>query len=541
MFEGYSTRWELFVNLVQFLLRNHQELFNLILEHLFLVVIATGMAVVIGVPLGILLTRRPNLRKPVLGLANIMQTVPSLALFGFLIPVNLYLFQVRILGGIGARTAIVALVLYALLPIIRNTYTGISGVDPAIREAGRGMGMTDRQLLFQIELPLALGVIIAGVRVATVICVGTATIAAAIDAGGLGRYIFRGLRMNDNTLILAGALPAALIAVAADLLLGYVERVLQFGETVKRKSRKILWATAFVLATLGLFAAMNLFQGKAAGRIAVGSKDFTEQVILGELLAQSIESETTLSVERRFDLGGSLAHEALLAGEIDAYVEYTGTALLAILKGRPAKDPQEVYQRVKAEYASRYKLEWMKPLGFNNTFAILVRGEDAQKFGLKTVTDAARISARWRAGFGQDFMSRSDGYAGFARTYGFHFQEIREMELALTYRALAEKQVDLIAGNSTDGLISRYGLVQLVDDRNYFPPYDAVPVVRQSILDTYPELRRVMDGLGGMLSVEEMRKLNDQVDGEKRQAKEVVREFLAQKGRGSKPTLAWRN
>jgi osmoprotectant transport system permease protein len=529
------------VNLFPFLLRNHQELFTLILEHLFLVLISTGLAVVIGVPLGILLTRKPHLRKPVLGFANIMQTVPSLALFGFLIPVNLYLFHVRILGGIGARTAIVALVLYALLPIIRNTYTGISSVDPAIKEAGRGMGMTDRQLLFQVELPLALGVIIAGVRVATVICVGTATIAAAIDAGGLGRYIFRGLRMNDNTLILAGALPAALIAVAADLLLGSLERILQFGDAIKRRSRKIVWATALVLATLGIFAGINLFQGKTSGRIAVGSKDFTEQVILGELLAQSIETATTLTVERRFDLGGSLAHEALLAGEIDSYVEYTGTALLAILKEKPSKDPQAVYQRVKSEYANRFKLEWMKPLGFNNTFAILVRAEDAQKFGLKTVTDAARISARWRAGFGQDFMSRADGYPGFAAAYGFHFEEIREMELALTYRALAEKQVDLIAGNSTDGLIRRYGLVQLVDDRNYFPPYDAVPVVRQSILDQYPELRRVLDGLGSVLSVEEMRKLNDQVDSEKRQAKEVVREFLAQKARGSKPGLARSN
>ena len=197
------------MNLLQFLLGNHRELSDLIMEHLFLVIISMGIAILIGVPLGILLTRRPNLSKPVLGFANIMQTVPSLALFGFLIPLNIYLFHVRILGGIGARTAIVALVLYALLPIIRNTFIGISGVDPAIREAGRGMGMTDRQLLFQVELPLALGVIIAGIRVATVICVGTATIAAAIDAGGLGRYIFRGLRMNDNVLILAGAVPVA--------------------------------------------------------------------------------------------------------------------------------------------------------------------------------------------------------------------------------------------------------------------------------------------------------------------------------------------
>ena len=193
------------MTLIEFFSRNSSELTTLTLEHLFLVVVSTGIAILIGVPLGILLTRRPALSKPVLGFANIMQTVPSLALFGFLIPLNVYLFHVKIVGGIGARTAIVALVLYALLPIIRNTFTGISNVDPAIRDAGRGMGMTDRQLLLRVELPLALGVIIAGVRVATVICVGTATIAAAIDAGGLGRYIFRGLRANDNVLILAGA------------------------------------------------------------------------------------------------------------------------------------------------------------------------------------------------------------------------------------------------------------------------------------------------------------------------------------------------
>ena len=518
------------MSLLEFLVRNRQEVLELALEHLFLVVISTGIAIVIGVPLGILLTRRPSLSKPVLGFANIMQTVPSLALFGFLIPINLYLFQVRILGGIGARTAIVALVLYALLPIIRNTYTGISNVDPAIREAGRGMGMTDRQLLFQVELPLALGVIIAGVRVATVICVGTATIAAAIDAGGLGRYIFRGLRMNDNVLLLAGAVPAALIALAADLLLGYVERTIRFGDAIKRQSKKVFFSVVTALAVLGLLGVMNLFQGKTSDRIAVGSKDFTEQVILGELLAQAIEAKTGLKVERRFDLGGSLAHEALVAGEIDMYVEYTGTALLAILKGQPSSDAQAVYRRVKADYATRFKLEWTAPLGFNNTFSILVRGADAQKLNLKTVTDAAKVSARWRAGFGQDFMSRADGYAGFAKTYGLHFKETREMDLSLTYRALAEKQVDLIAGNSTDGLISRYGLAQLEDDRHFFPPYDAVPVVRQTTLEKFPELRAVLKQLGGILSVDVMRKLNYTVDGEKRQAKDVVREFLTQKG-----------
>jgi osmoprotectant transport system permease protein len=517
------------MSLLGFFLEHRAEVLALTLEHLFLVGVSIGIALLIGVPLGILLTRKPALSKPILGFANIMQTVPSLALFGFLIPVNLVLFDVRVVGGIGARTAIVALVLYALLPIIRNTFTGISGVDPAIREAGRGMGMTDRQLLFQVELPLALGVIIAGVRVATVICVGTATIAAAIDAGGLGRYIFRGLRANDNVLILAGAVPAALIALIADLFLGSLERAIRFRDAASRKLRRLLWPALATALILTVFGTVSFFRGYSASRIAVGSKDFTEQIILGELLAQAIETKTGLQVERRFDLGGNLAHQALLAGEIDVYVEYTGTALLAILKNPPLKDPKEVYRQVKSSYAKQFGSEWTEPLGFNNTFAILVRSDEAQRNSLKTISDAAKISPRWRAGFGQDFMSRTDGYPGFARTYGFRFEEIREMDLSLTYRALAEKQVDLIAGNSTDGLINRYGLVQLEDDRHYFPPYDAVPVVRQASLEQHPGLREALGELGGILNVEEMRRLNYAVDGEHKQAKDVVREFLLQK------------
>jgi osmoprotectant transport system substrate-binding protein len=242
-----------------------------------------------------------------------------------------------------------------------------------------------------------------------------------------------------------------------------------------------------------------------------------------------MEAKTGLHVERRFDLGGNLAHEAMIAGEIDVYVEYTGTALLALLKRPPIKDPAEVYRQVKSSYAKQFNSEWTEPLGFNNTFAILVRGDEARRHNLKTISDAARMSSQWRAGFGQDFMSRPDGYAGFVKTYRLNFKEVREMDLSLTYRALAEKQVDLIAGNSTDGLINRYGLVQLEDDLHYFPPYDAVPVVRQRALENHPELREVLEQLGGILNVEEMRKLNYAVDGEHRQATEVVREFLIHK------------
>lgn len=517
------------MSLLEFFLRNRNEVAQLSLEHLFLVAVSTGIAVLVGVPLGIALTRRPRLSNPVLGFANIMQTVPSLALFGFLIPLNLYLFHIRILGGIGARTAIVALVLYALLPVIRNTFTGIQSVDPAIREAGRAMGMTGRQLLFQVEIPLSLGMIVAGVRVATVICVGTATIAAAIDAGGLGRYIFRGLRMNDNTLILAGAVPAAAMALGADLLLGWLERLLSTGSGRLLK-RKLTWA-AVALALIAVSAMWIVFYPpKAAQKVAVGAKDFTEQLILGELLAQTIERKTGLPVQRRFDLGGNLAHEALLAGEIDLYVEYTGTALTAILRQSPLKDPAAVYRRVKETYAASFGLELTEPLGFNNTFAILIRGAEARRLHLKTISEAAKHAGKWRAGFGQDFMSRPDGYSGFSATYGLKFAEVREMDLSLTYRALAEAQVDLIAGNSTDGLIARFDLFQLADDRAYFPPYDAVPVVRRETLKRFPALREALRRLGGTISVEEMRELNFQVDGERRPVKEVVRGWLIRKG-----------
>lgn len=521
------------MSLWEFLLHYRAEVFELTLEHLFLVGLSTAVAVLIGVPLGIALTRKPWLSKPVLGFANIMQTVPSLALFGFLIPLNIYLFHMRIVGGIGARTAIAALVLYALLPIIRNTFTGISGVDPAIREAGRGMGMTDRQLLFQVEIPLSLGVIIAGVRVATVISVGTATIAAAIDAGGLGRYIFRGLRMNDNTLILAGAVPAALMAVVADLVLGWVESAFNVGVFGRVKGRRVAWASLALALALGGWIGFAVYSGKSEGRVAVGSKDFTEQIILGEVLAQVIEAKTNLGVVRRFDLGGNLAHQALVAGEIDTYIEYTGTALTAILHHRPLTDPKEVFRLVKKEYAANFGLEWTEPLGFENTFAILVRGEDARRLNLRTISDVAPYAPKWRAGFGQDFVSRPDGYEGFARTYGLRFSALREMDLSLTYRALVEQQVDLIAGNSTDGLIARYNLVQLRDGRHYFPPYDAVPVVRQETLKRHPEIREALRALEGLISVDEMRQLNFQVDGEHRPVAEVVRGFLRKKGIGN--------
>lgn len=261
--------------------------------------------------------------------------------------------------------------------------------------------------------------------------------------------------------------------------------------------------------------------------IVVGSKNFTEQVILGELLAQHIESSTGLPVERRLNLGGTfICHQAIQAGDIDVYVEYTGTALTAILKQPPISDAAEVYRRVKQAYAEQFQLEWMEPLGFNNTFAMIVRGEDARALKIRTISQAAQHTSGWRAGFGPEFMERADGYDGLTKTYRLQFaQPPRIMDLGLMYRALIEKQVDIVAGNSTDGLIASLDLVVLEDDKHYFPPYEAAPVVRRQTLQRYPALQQALRQLGGCISAEQMRRLNYQVDGRQRDVRELVAEF----------------
>jgi glycine betaine/choline ABC-type transport system substrate-binding protein len=266
--------------------------------------------------------------------------------------------------------------------------------------------------------------------------------------------------------------------------------------------------------------------------IVVGSKNFTEQLILGELIAQQIEATTRLPVERRFYLAGTfICQQAILSGRIDMYPEYTGTALTAILKQNPAGSSEQVYDRVKSEYSSRFNLELGPPFGFNDTFAIEVRGEDAQRLHLKTISQVATYTPHWRAGFGYEFMERSDGYKGLAATYGLRFAEPpRIMDLGLLSRALKEKQVDLIAGNTTDGLIPALNLFVLDDDRHYFPPYEAVPVIRQQVLVKHPAVLDAVSGLAGKINDQEMRELNYAVDGHHRDVKEVVAEFRRKKG-----------
>lgn len=267
-------------------------------------------------------------------------------------------------------------------------------------------------------------------------------------------------------------------------------------------------------------------------RVVIGSKNFTESLILGELMAQQIETHSHLKVERRFYLAGTfICQQAILAGRIDAYPEYTGTALTAILKESSSGDQQAVYQRVKTEYDQRFRLTLGPGFGFNDTFAIEIRGEDARRTGIRTLSQAAAIAPHWRAGFGYEFMERPDGYQGLAATYNLHFAEKpRVMDLGLLARSLRDHQIDLAAGNATDGLIPALDLFVLEDDRHYFPPYEAVPVIREQTLGEHPEISQSLSALGGKISDEDMRHLNYAVDGEHRNVGDVVRDFLRSKG-----------
>jgi osmoprotectant transport system permease protein len=504
--------------LLRFWLTHRAELGRLIEQHVVLVLISTGAAATIGIPAGILAFRRPRLGRPLLFAANVAQTIPSLALLGFMLPLPF-------IGGVGPRTALVTLTLYALLPIVRTTVGGLKSLDPAVIDAGVAMGMTSRQLLFMVELPLALPSIVAGLRVATVIGVGTATIAAAIGAGGLGEYIFRGLSMVDSTTILAGAIPAAALALMADGGLAWLEHRLRTRRATPSKARALAAVAAVVAAAVSTWSVAA--GSSSSARVVVGSKNFTEQVVLGELMAQAIEAEG-VPVVRKLYLGGTfICDRALRSGDIDLYVEYTGTAVTAVFHHDVPHDPDQAFAQARELYA-RGGLTALEPLGFNNTFAVLVRARDARRLDLRSIDDLRAVASGWTPGFGYEFLQRSDGYPGLSETYGLRFGGApRGMDLSLIYKALADGQVDVIAGDATSALIDALDLAALDDSRRYFPPYDAAPIARTSALLRYPEIGRAAARLAGHVTDRDMRSMNRAVDIDKRDPSEVAAQFLA--------------
>lgn len=501
-------------------------------EHVILTGVSTGFAIVLGIPLGVFASRVRWLRNPLLGAVGILQTVPSLAMLAFLL---------ALLERIGALPAIIALTLYALLPIVRNTLAGLEGIAAEIQEAAVGIGMSRRQQLVMVQVPLAAPVILAGIRTAAVIGVGIATLAAFIGAGGLGQFIVRGLALSNTRLILLGAVPAALLALLVDNAIGAAEWGLKRTRqsergSIKAKLKPLGLAAPLVLILLGVVAyftapatgsARQAQQPEGGATLRIASKNFTEQFILGELVAQLIETRTELAVERRFGLGGTMiAHGALSRGEVDVYVEYTGTALTAILQRDVVTDPDSALRIVRKAYCDRFDAEWLQPFGFNNTYALAVRFADASEFGWGNISDLSSRASQLRAGFPSEFMERPDGYPHLRRVYGFSFGTVVDVDPAIMYEAVAKAELDVISAFATDGRIEAYDLVLLTDDAHAFPPYYAAPVVRRQALQEHPGLREVLAPLASLIDDATMRRLNFQVDERGESPADVARSFL---------------
>ncbi|PLS17285.1 glycine/betaine ABC transporter [Bacillus sp. M6-12] len=496
------------------------EILEALQQHLFLSIVSIVLATLIAIPLGIFIARRRKFAEPIIGVASIFQTIPSLALFGFLLP----------LFGIGNITAIIALTIYALLPILRNTYTGITGVEQSAVEAGRGMGMTKNQILRMIEIPLALPIIMAGLRTATVLTIGVATLAAFIGAGGLGDIIYRGLSTARNELVLAGAIPAAVLAIVIDLILKRIEVA-----TDPRSGKKFSWKKASLV--LVPVAALLLFFGLRGGAedntVVVAGKKFTEQYILPYIISEYVKEKTDYNVEVREGLGETpIMTQAAENGDVDIFVEYTGTGLMTILKEKynPDDTPDAIYEKVKKGYSEELGLEWMKPLGFENTYALAFNPETYKQLRVKTISEMAPIASQITFGGPTDFYEREDGFPGLSKTYNLQFNEKRSLDPNLMYTAVKEGEVDAIPAFTTDGRIVRFNLKTVKDDKKFFPPYYAAPVVRKEALEEFSELKDVVNQLGDKISEEEMAEMNAKVDLDKEEPRDVAREFLKKKG-----------
>lgn len=489
-------------------------------EHLFLSLVSILIATAIAVPLGIYISRKRSLAEPIIGVTSIFQTVPSLALFGFLLP----------LFGIGNTTAIIALTIYALLPILRNTYIGITGVNASVIEAGRGMGMTKNQILRMIELPLALPIIMGGLRTATVLTIGVATLAAFIGAGGLGDLIYRGLSTARNELVLAGAIPAALLALLCDWILKRIE-IATDPKSKKKVSLKKIGYIALPVAALLLFFA---FKGEAQDdAIVISGKKWTEQYILPHILEEYIKDKTDYKVRVDEGIGETpILTKAIQKGDIDVYVEYTGTGLLTVLKDKytPGMDADQIYNKVKNGYDKKYQLEWLKPFGFENTYAMALNSETYKKLNIKTVSELVSHSSDLVLGAPTDFYEREDGYPALSKTYGLNFKSKESLDANLMYTAVKEGDVQVIPAFTTDGRIPRFHLGVLKDDKKYFPPYYAAPIVRKDTLEKYPKLEKVLNELEGKITNKDMAEMNARVDLDKADPKQVARDFLKKKG-----------
>ncbi|WHZ00939.1 osmoprotectant update ABC transporter permease/substrate-binding subunit OpuFB [Neobacillus sp. YX16] len=499
-------------NLLSVLSARKSQLLNALLEHIEISLIALFFSLIIAIPLGIYLTRKQRIAEYIIGFTGVLQTIPSLALLGLLIP----------LFGIGNIPAIIALVAYALLPLLRNTYTGIKEIDPSLLEAASAMGMNGRKRLLKVELPLAMPVIMAGVRTATILIIGTATIAALIGAGGLGDIILLGIDRNDYSLLILGAVPSALLAIIFDLLLRKLEGI---------SFKKMIVATgAFALITILIIGSMvgpTLLQ-KEQKTIIISGKFGTEPEILDYMYKLMIEENTDILVELKPGLGStSFVFNALKSEEIDIYPEFSGTVISDLLKEDLVSTiRKDVFKQAKEGMAREFNMVMLAPMEYNNTYALAVRKDFAEQYQLKKISDLVKVQQHVKAGFDPEFADRKDGYPGLSQEYGLNFDSIATIDPSVRFQAINTGKLNLVAVYSTEGDIEKNHLVVLEDDKNFFPPYQASPLLREETINQYPEIVPVLNKLSGKITDDEMRRMNYEVSVERKSAESVARDFL---------------
>ncbi|HEL9638332.1 ABC transporter permease/substrate-binding protein [Streptococcus suis] len=500
------------MNLFETFIERKDEWGVALFEHLRISLLALIIAIAIAVPLGLILSSKKRLTEWSLQITGIFQTIPSLALLGLFIPFM----------GIGTLPAVVALVIYAIFPILQGTLTGLGEIDPSLEEAATAFGMNKWEKLKKFKLALAMPILMSGIRTASIMIIGTATLAALVGAGGLGSFILLGIDRNDSALILIGAVSSAVLAV----LFGYGIRLLQ-----DKKPKTILLALLVTLFTVGAsYVPVLNFSTK---QLVIAGKLGAEPEILINMYKLLIEDRTDIKVEIKPNFGKtSFLYEALKSGSIDIYPEYTGTITSTLLKNSPmdlSTNPEEVYTYAKEAILEQDGLMYLAPMAFQNTYALAVTEDYAQKNGIEKISDLAKVQQTAVAGFSLEFNDREDGNIGLKNLYNLQLN-VKTMEPALRYEAIKSGNVQIIEAYSTDSKVVTYKLKILEDDKQLFPPYQAAPLLSKETLEKYPELEQVLGVLAGNISTEEMTQMNYAVDVEGKSAEQVAREYLEQEG-----------
>ena len=482
-------------------------------QHLQLSLLTLLLAIFLAVPLAVYLSTRKRASNWVLQVAGIFQTIPSMALLGLFIPIM----------GLGTLPALTALVIYAIFPILQNTITGLQGIDPSLEEAGVAFGMTKWERLKKFEIPLAMPVIMSGIRTAAVMIIGTATLAALIGAGGLGSFILLGIDRNNASLILIGALSSAFLAIAFNLLLKWME---------KAKLRTIFAAFAVMVLGLGASYTPSLLPKPKKENLVIAGKLGPEPEILANMYKILIEKNTDMTVTVKPNFGKTtFLYEALKKGDIAIYPEFTGTVTESLLKPAPqvGHDTGAVYRAARDGIKQQDDLALLKPMAYQNTYAVAVPKKIAQEYGLKTISDLKKVEGQLKAGFTLEFNDREDGNKGLQKVYGLNLQ-VSTMEPALRYQAIQSGDIQITDAYSTDAELARYDLVVLEDDKQLFPPYQGAPLMKEALLKKHPELEGILNKLAGKITADQMSQMNYQVGVEGKSAAQVARDFLIQEG-----------